>query len=189
MVLVEIARFLLDTAISFLVFCLFFRLLMQRARVRPVEGLGQFVVMMTNWLVLPLRRVVPGWGGFDCASWLALLVLAFLSKLGALLLFQLLPSAPNIGVFSAMPMLFVGAVLFLCEQAVYFLIVLVLANVVLSWVAPFSPMRTILGPLLEPFLAPIRRMLPASAGFDFSPLLLVVGLQVVLIVLKSLGAA
>jgi YggT family protein len=159
---------------------------MQHARIRPVDGLGQFAVSMTNWVVLPLRRVFSGWGGIDWSCWVALLLLAFVGKLGALLLFQAVSPA-SIGLTSLLPAVLVGTLSYLLQQAVYFLIVLVLANVVLSWVAPFSPLRAVLGPLLEPFLNPIRRMLPKTSGFDFSPLLLIVGLQVVLIVLKSIG--
>lgn len=43
--------------------------------------------------------------------------------------------------------------------------------------------------LLEPVLAPIRRVLPSTGTLDFSPLVLIIVLQVMLIVLKNVAIA
>ena len=41
--------------------------------------------------------------------------------------------------------------------------------------------------LLDPVLAPVRRMLPATGAIDFSPLVLIILLQIVMIILASLA--
>ena len=65
--------FLLDAVASF--FCTLFllRFMMQAMRVSFAGQIGDFVVKLTNWAVLPLRRVIPGVGGYDWASLIAAL--------------------------------------------------------------------------------------------------------------------
>ena len=55
----------------------------------------------------------------------------------------------------------------------------VLGSVIISWVQlpPTHPVATFLGAMTEPLLAPIRRVLPPMGGLDFSPLVLLFGLQ------------
>ena len=55
----------------------------------------------------------------------------------------------------------------------------VLASVILSWVPmdPRNPVVTLVSSLVEPVLAPIRRVLPVIGGFDFSPMVLLFALQ------------
>jgi YggT family protein len=56
--------------------------------------------------------------------------------------------------------------------------VVMLGRVLFSWVDPQfeKPLGQFLFSLTEPFLAPIRRVLPQSGSFDFSPLVLLIGL-------------
>jgi YggT family protein len=56
---------------------------------------------------------------------------------------------------------------------------IVIVAVVLSWVQvdPRNPLVGLVRALTEPALAPIRKLLPAAGGLDFSPMLLLIGLQ------------
>ena len=55
------------------------------------------------------------------------------------------------------------------------LILLVIVSAILSWfMSPFHPVRQALDRIVEPMLAPIRRVVPTAGGFDFSPLILIV---------------
>ena len=56
---------------------------------------------------------------------------------------------------------------------------IVLAAVILSWVQlPYdNPIAQFVNKLTEPLLGPIRRALPSMGGLDFSPIILLVGLQ------------
>ena len=56
----------------------------------------------------------------------------------------------------------------------------ILARVLMSWVNidPYSPLARVIFDLTEPVLAPVRNMLPPSAGLDFSPIIVMVLLQI-----------
>ena len=56
--------------------------------------------------------------------------------------------------------------------------VVMLGRVLMSWIDPRfeKPLGQFLYSLTEPFLAPIRKVLPQTGQFDFSPLVLLVGL-------------
>ena len=66
--MVLVITFLLDTVVGFLTMLLLLRFLMQLNRVSFANPVGNFVVQITNWLVTPLRRVIPGVMGLDLAS-------------------------------------------------------------------------------------------------------------------------
>ena len=57
--------FLIDSLAAFLTILLLLRFLMQWFRISFANQLGKFVVQLTNWLVIPLRRVLPGVFGVD----------------------------------------------------------------------------------------------------------------------------
>ncbi len=59
-----------------------------------------------------------------------------------------------------------------------FLWIVVLADVFVSWfLDPFHPVRRFLDSIVQPMLNPIRRLLPQTGGIDFSPFVLLIGLQ------------
>ncbi len=81
-------------------------------------------------------------------------------------------------------MQFIVLLLQLLSQAIS---LLVIAHVILSYVmSPFHPIRQFVDSMIEPLLAPIRRLLPQTGAFDFSPLVLIILVQVVSSVLSNL---
>lgn len=70
----------------------------------------------------------------------------------------------------------------LLEILVFVLWILVLGRVLVSWVDPMArnTISRYLVDLTEPMLAPIRRLLPQTGMIDFSPLILMLGLSVLL---------
>jgi YggT family protein len=141
----------------------------------------QFVHAITDWLVGPLRRIVPGSRRLDGASLVAALVLAV--ALAFIYSALMLARGPAFGG------VLLVAVFWLCKWSIYLLIGLVLLQAVLSWVNPGAPLAPAVEHLTRPFLAPIRRVLPMVGGFDMSPLVLIVVAQALLMVLESLLAA
>lgn len=172
--------FLLDAVVSF--FCTLFllRFMMQALRVSFGGQIGNFVVTLTNWAVKPLRRVIPGVGGFDWASLLAafglqLLLSGLLVALsGRGLGGDSLPVAGMVLWFAARALL---------RLAVYILIGALILQAVLSWVNPYSPLAAPAYQLTRPILDPIRRLIPSISGIDLSPLVAILLLQVVLMLL------
>lgn len=81
-----------------------------------------------------------------------------------------------------------GLVLLFLQSLVLVLWLLVLGRVLVSWVDPMgrNVLSQYLVSLTEPMLAPIRRVLPQTGMIDFSPLILMVGLGVLLRVVSAL---
>jgi len=181
--LTEIAQLLVDVVASLFVYLLLARFHFQWLRVPFRNPIGAFVVAMTDWIVRPARRVVPGLGGFDVAT----LFLAWLVQTLALWVLYSLKSAELGGAgASVLPLLAVLALFDLVRYSLYILIFAVLVQVLLSWLNPYSPVAPIFNAMTRPFLAPIRRFVPPIANFDLSPLVLLVLLQVLLIALAHL---
>ena len=181
--LAEIGQLLVDVVASFFVYLLLARFHFQWLRVPFRNPIGAFVVALTDWIVRPARRVVPGLGGFDIAT----LLVAWLVQTFALwVLYSLKSADPGGAGVSVVPLLGVLALFDLVRYSLYILIFAVLVQVVLSWVNPHSPVEPFFNAMTRPFLAPIRRFAPPIANVDLSPLVLLVVLQVLLIPLAHL---
>ncbi len=168
-------RYLLDVVFGLFTYALLLRFVMQWLRAPFRNPLGQAVVALTDWIVKPLRRVIPGWRGTDWASLVATYVFQFLWLLAYALVFG------GFGIMGAgVAFLLVATVVALVKAALWLLIVVVIAQAVLSWVAPDGPLSGLLNALTFPFLRPIRRVLPPIGGvLDLSPLVVIVIAQLV----------
>jgi YggT family protein len=185
-VLTQIATLLVDVVAGFFVYALLARFHFQWLRVPFRNVIGEFVLAATNWMVLPARRLVPALAGLDLTT----LILAWLLQGLALSLLYTIrgwdfSSAPGI----AAGVLALLAALDILRYSLYLLVFVVIVQVVLSWVNPYSPVTPILEPMTRPFLRPIRRLVPPLANVDLSPLVLLVLLQVLLIPLAHLRDA
>jgi YggT family protein len=177
--LVQIGQFLVDVVGSFLVFTLLARFHFQWLRVPFRNPIGEFLIAMTNWIVLPARRVVPPASGLDLAT----LAAAWLLQALALALLVALAGG------GASALVFVAAAFDLVRYSLYILLFAVIVMVVLSWVNPHSPVGYLFEAITRPFLRPIRRFVPLLGSVDLSPLVLLVLAQVALIVLAHLREA
>ena len=161
--------FLLGFVIDLYIFLVLTRFLLQLVRADFYNPVSQFVVRATNPVLLPLRKLIPGFGGVDLAS----LVLAFILILLKLVLLTLLFT----GGFSADPLELV-IVLFreIARLLLSYLFWAVLIRIILSWVAPdpYNPVVQVLGQITEPVMAPARKLLPPMGGLDLSPMLVMV---------------
>lgn len=183
--LYQIVSLLLEVVVGLLAGACLLRLYMQWQRIpmslRSGNPLSKFIFTLTDWLVLPLRKVLPAVGSLDTAS----LVGAFLLELAQFAVLWLLQdmAAP----VATLPVL---ALVGLVRLSISALTALVIAYAVLSWVPGpgQSPFADILERLVTPALAPIRRILPLVGGVDLSPLALLVILQIAAIVLGSVQA-
>jgi YggT family protein len=164
----QIFSFLLDVVAGLLGGACLLRLYMQYQRVPFGNPIGRFVFALTNWLVLPLRRVLPAYRRWDTAS----LIAAYLIELAQFALLWALVSRDGFeGVFLL-------ALLGLVRLAISSVTALVIVYAVLSWVQNDSPLSDIIDRLCSPLLRPIRRAIPLVGGIDLSPLVLLVLLQV-----------
>jgi len=175
-VFTQAGLFLLDALIGFFTFALLLRFYMQAFRVSFRNQLGAFVVQLTNSLVLPVRKLLPGLLGLDLAS----LLLAYL--LQALLLFAIFALRGGFeGVAgNLLGLILWGALLATLRISIYLLIAALVIQAVLSWVNPYSPLAAPLDQFTRPFTGPVRRVVPPIAGIDLSPLVVLLLAQVAL---------
>ena len=172
----SIVNLIIDTLASVLAALLLLRFWMQAVRTRPPLSLGQFMFRLTDWLVLPLRRVMPGWGGLDWASLIGALLVALVSI------------AIELGVrsaFSPQAWLLLS-LLSVIHWIVYGFIGLIFIEVVFSWVNPDAPLAPLVRSLNEPLMRPLRRLIPPVAGVDLSPIVAFLLLRIILFVADSL---
>lgn len=163
--------FLVDSLLTFMVYAFLLRVLLQLVRADFRNPLAQAVLTLTNWLVMPLRRLLPPVGRFDTASFVALLAVQLTATL---VLFRL-----RTGVIYPFVPLATEALRALALSATLLYTVLIFVYALLSFIAPGvrSPATALLASLCEPVLGPLRRVMPVLGGIDFSPLVAIVGLQ------------
>ncbi|MBX3685097.1 MAG: YggT family protein [Rhodocyclaceae bacterium] len=178
--------FILNAVTSFFTMMLLARFFMQWQRISFRNQLGQFITTTTDWLVLPLRRVIPGLFGLDIASllpaWALQALMVFVEFALRGLEFGGNPLGVLLGVWG------IGLVE-LARMMVYLLIAIVLVSAVLSWVNPYAPVAPVINALADPFLRPIRKVVPLIANVDLSPLVLLLLLQIVLMALGGFQGA
>jgi len=168
-----ILQLIVDAVAGVLGGVLLLRFWMQVIRVRPPASVGQFTFTLSDWLVRPLRRVVPGMGGFDWAS----LIGAFLVVLAATSV-QMLAGVPGVAVL-------VMALFRFVDWIIFGLMGLLIIEVIFSWINPNAPLAPFVRALNYPLLRPIRRMVPPLGGIDFSVLVALVLLQIVQYILRQ----
>jgi YggT family protein len=176
--------FMLGSIFSFVVdaiaglFAGFFllRFWMQALRVRPPMQLAQAIYQLTDWLIHPLRRVIPGFAGYDWSSLIAALLVSLLSVL--LEIWML----PTMNVASVIIFTF-GK---LAQWVIYGLLALLILEAIFSWVNPHAPFAPFVRALNAPILSPLRRLISPMGGIDFSPLIALLILQVLNMLLNHL---
>ncbi len=187
--LIRILSFLLETLFFVLIGSALLRAWMNRLRINMSAQPGYFVMAVTDWLVKPLRRVLPkavAQSRVDWASLLAALLLAVAYALLSAILFGVLSGGlPALYAFGPglLPGVLLFAVKMLARVALQTAFVVVLVYAILSWVQPGSMMMGLMGRLVEPMLAPLRRVIPAIGGLDLSALVLLLLLQIGLMIL------
>lgn len=178
--LFQILSFLLDVASGLLTGACLLRLYMQLQRVSFANPVGRLVFALSDWLVLPLRKLVPSVGRWDLSCLAAALLLQLVQYL---LLWLLVGGGMGLAWLPWM------ALFGLARVAVSGLMGLLIVYAVLSWVQTRSPISDVITRLCEPLLRPVRRVLPLLGGVDLSPLVVLVLLQVVMMVLGHLQAS
>ena len=168
--LYQIPSFLLDVIVGLLGGACLLRLYMQYHRVPFGNPLGRFVFAITDWIVMPLRRIVPSVKRWDLASIVAAWIVITVKYV---LLFLLAGRTAQMGLLPVLSL--IGLV----QLAVSGLTMLLIVHAVLSWVPGASPpLRDVVARLAEPLVAPLRRFIPLVGGIDLSPLAAIVLLQV-----------
>ncbi|MFT6756895.1 MAG: YggT family protein [Chitinophagales bacterium] len=181
--LIEISAYLIKTVTSFYVGLILIRFLLQVAKADFYNPISQFVVKATNPGLLPLRKIIPGLWGLDLASLLLAVIVQMLAIHAILML---------VGYGFGHPAnTFIWSLIAVVATATKFLFFSIIISIVFSWLAPSSshPALALLHQINEPILGPVRRMLPAMGGLDFSPILVFILLNIIDILIRNAAAA
>jgi YggT family protein len=176
--LIRILAFLVDSLFFVLIGAALMRAWMNRLRINMSAQPGTFVMAVTDWLVKPLRRMLPKAIAQSRVDWASLLAAFLLALVYALVWAALFGALLNL----TAALLLVGLKMLL-RVALQLAFMVVLVYAIISWLQPGSPMYGLLGRLAEPLLAPLRRIIPAIGGVDLSALVLLLLLQIGLMVL------
>jgi len=182
--LTQIAHLLIQTVFGFFVYALLLRFYMQWLRAPFRNPVGQFVSALTDWVVKPARRIVPGLLGLDLAT----ILIAWFAEALMLVLVSWLrgfsfAGAPGI----AAGLLFTIAAMELVRASLYLLIGVIIVQVVISWVNPYAPLAPVFDALTRPFYAVFRRFVPTIGNVDLSPLFVLLVAQILLILLDNVA--
>ena len=181
--LIQIADLLIVNAFGLIVYALLLRFYMQLLRAPFRNPVGMFLTALTNWIVLPVRRVIPGLLGIDLATiLLAWVVEALMLTLLMWLHSTNLSSAPGV----AAGLLFGIAAIKLLEASLYLLFWVVIVHVLFSWFNPNTPIGPLLDALTRPFYRIFQRFIPPVGNVDLSPIFVLLGLQVLLFLIPKL---
>lgn len=172
----EALLFLIDVLLQPFAAILLLRFHLQWLRVPLRNPIGEFVMVLTDFLVLRARRIIPSVHGLDSAT----LLLALLFETVYLAALMTLLDVPTHG-FPLPGLLFLASVKLL-KISVYLLMGAVFIQAVLSWVNPHSAVAPILTGVTWRFLQPLRRALPPLGSVDLSALLLLILCQLIVII-------
>lgn len=173
---VEAVLYLLRFAFDALLMILIMRVWLQWVKADFYNPLSQFIVKVSNPLVVPLRRIIPGFGGMDLATILIAYIVATLKFVSLAAL-----SGESLGLLG-----FYIGLLVLIKQAGFLLFVIMIIMAVMSWVVQgYNPTLAVFHQLTEPFLNPIRRIIPNLGGLDLSMIVAFLAMNVINILLSS----
>jgi YggT family protein len=172
--LTNASSYLVNALVGLALYAVLLRFWLQWVRGDFRNEVGQFLIAVTNPVVVPLRRILPSIGSIDTAT-LVLALLVALVKIGLLSLIQgFTPPLVN-------TLLYAFAELLRCS--IYLFMAALIVSIIVSWFNPqsYNPIVIVAQSIANPLLLPFRRLIPPLAGLDISPIfvfiLLNLGLQ------------
>ena len=165
--------YIIQTLGSLYITIITLRFLLQLARADFYNPISQFVVRITSPLLIPIRKIIPGYRNIDIASIALAIIIQIILMSLTLLIYGYEP-------ISQLLYLFIWSFISILAKIKTILFFILLINVILSWVAPNSlnPGAQLVNQIGEMFLAPFRTIIPNLGGIDISPIFAFITLQV-----------
>jgi YggT family protein len=166
--------YLVDTLLTIYLYVLILRFVMQLMRADFRNPVAHAVMVATNPIIMPLRKILPPVGKVDSATVLAIILVAA----GTVALLALIGGA---GVLDPVRLM-VATGLMLVRAIIMFFMGVIFLYAILSWVVPvgYNPTMALLGTIAEPVLRPFRRLIPPIGAVDLSALWAMIALGVLL---------
>lgn len=167
------AAFVIQTVFSLYILAVMLRFLFQLLRAPFHNPISQFIVTVTNPLLKPLRRIIPGFMGIDMAAVLLMLILQAVEIILILLLYGPLPGPLGVILIS------IGKLL---ELTVYIFMFALFARIIIGWINPhlYNHATMLLASLTDFMMRPARRLIPPVGMLDLSPIVLFLLLGLIL---------
>ncbi len=165
---------LINSIGSLVLLVIVLRFLLQLVRADFYNPMSQMIVKFTNPLLIPLRRIIPGFGGLDVAS----LVLALAAQyLLIVLVLMIAGFGVNLPFVAMIGWAAVGLGSLLLNIYFWGLLIVIIA----SWIAPnsYNPALILINQIIDPVMRPIRTRMPDLGGLDLSPMVLMLGIKVI----------
>ncbi len=174
----EAIRYIVDTLLWLLTLAFVLRLLFQLVRANFRDPMADAIVRVTNWLILPLRRLLPPIGKIDTATVVAVIAVSSIRTFAAL-------GLAGAGVGDVEVFLRVTLV-DLAELVLRIYLFAMLLYWLTSFVSPggYAPGVRLLAQLCEPILKPVRRIIPPIGQIDFSVLWVSIVIGALLVLLR-----
>jgi YggT family protein len=171
-------RYIVDTLLWLLTLAFVLRLLFQWVRADFRDPMADAIVRVTNWLIMPLRKVLPPVGKVDTATVIAVIAVASLRTFAAMAMAGA-GSGDVVSFLRITSIDLAGLVLriYLFALLLYWLT---------SFVSPsgYAPGVRLLAQLCEPILKPVRRIIPPIGQIDFSVLWVSIVIGALLVLLR-----
>jgi YggT family protein len=173
----EAIRYIVDTLLWLLTLAFMLRLMFQLVRADFRDPMADAIVRITNWLVMPLRRLLPPIRKVDTATVVAVLLIACLRSFVIIELSGL--QITDVELFLRITLID------LVKLVLNIYLFAMLLYALSSYVSPggYAPGVRLLAQLCEPILKPVRRIIPPIGQIDFSVLWvsIIIGALLVLI--------
>ena len=179
----QILIFLLETVLGLFSLACLLRFYLQLFRIYYDNPLSKFLIAVTNFIVIPTRRIIPSWKGLDLATFILAWIGQFMIMVGTSFIQGYELQAVSGNTVIAFGLL---SLLEIIRLTLYIVMVMVSLQAILSWVNPYSPIAPILGGFTRPILGFFRRFIPPIANVDLSPLFALVAVQLMLMILTGL---
>jgi YggT family protein len=171
-------RYIVDTLLWLLTLAFVLRLLFQWARADFRDPMADAIIRVTNWLILPLRKVLPPIGKIDTATVVAVVAVASVRTFAAL-------GLAGGGVGDVVQFLRI-TIVDLADLLLRVYLFALLLYWLTSFVSPggYAPGVRLLSQLCEPILKPVRRTIPPIGQIDFSVLWVSIVIGALLVLLR-----
>jgi len=178
----QILVFLLDTILGLFSLALLLRFYFQLLRVPYYNPISQFLIAVTDFIVRPVRRFIPGWAGIDLST----LMLAWLLECVVVTIMYVMQGYDfEANIITSSGVIGLLGIVEIIKTTLYIVLVMIIVQAVLSWVNPHSPLAPLLDSFTRPFLSVFRKYIPPIANVDLSPLFVLILIQVLLMLIAG----
>lgn len=177
-VIQQIGLFLVETLLSLYISAIVIRFLLGYVRADFYNPLSQFLVKITNPVLVPVRRFIPSFGKLDTSAVVVALVLMIIK---IALVTGIVGASLNV---ATLLWLSVGE---LIRSVIWVYIIALILMAVISWIGSSqgNPVSPLVNSLVSPLVTPVRRRMPPVGMLDLSPMVVMIGLYILLIIVNG----